>query len=141
MARTTTQAGQWNMEFISEIVLQFLGEILLQVGFEFLAELGVHGLANTLKGPKNPVLSTVGFIIWGAMAGGISLLVLPHSSITNPVLRKCNVLVTPLVAGVVMMLIGRQRGEKGQPLVGLDRFGYAFAFAFVMAIVRYFWAQ
>ena len=123
------------MEFIFEIVLQFLGEILLQVGFEFLAELGAHGLADTLKKPKNPVLSAIGFIVWGAAAGAISLLILPSSVIANPVFRQINVLVTPLVAGGVMMLIGRQRGRRGQSLVRLDRFGYAFALA--MAVVRY----
>ena len=129
------------MEFIFEIVLQFLGEILLQVGFEFLAELGAHSLADTLKKPKNPVLSAVGFILWGAVAGAISLLILPNSVISNPVFRQINVLVTPLVAGGVMMLIGRQRGRRGQSLVRLDRFGYAFAFALAMAVVRYIGAE
>jgi hypothetical protein len=129
------------MEFIFEIVLQFLGEILLQFGFEFLAELGVHSLADTLKRPKNAMLSTIGFVLWGAMAGGISLLILPHSPISSPALRTCNVLVTPLAVGVAMMLVGRQRDKRGQTLVRLDRFGYAFAFAFAMAIVRYIWAK
>lgn len=129
------------MEFIFEIALQFVGEILLQVTFEFLAELGFHGLAETLKRQKNPVLATIGFCALGTLAGGISLLILPQSPISNPVFRKFNVLVTPLVAGGVMMLIGRQRGKRGQSLVRLDRFGYAFAFAFAMAIVRYIWAK
>jgi len=129
------------MEFIFEIIFQFLGELLLQLIFEFLVELGVHSLADTLKRPKNAVLSTIGFVLWGAMAGGISLLIFPKSAITNIVWRKINVLVTPLLAGGVMMLIGRQRGKRGQRLVGLDRFGYAFAFAFAMAIVRYAWAR
>ncbi|MDB5709213.1 MAG: hypothetical protein JWL96_1283, partial [Sphingomonas bacterium] len=71
----------------------------------------------------------------------ISLLILPKSAISSLVLRKINVLVTPLVAGGVMMLIGRQRGKRGQSLVRLDRFGYAFAFALAMAVVRYFWAE
>ena len=128
------------MEFIFEILLQFLGEILLQVGFEFLAEIGAHGLADTLKKPKNPVLSAIGFIVWGAVAGAISLLILPNSVIANPVFRQINVLVTPLVAGGVMMLIGRQRGKRGQSIVRLDRFGYAYAFALAMAVVRYVWA-
>ena len=140
-ASTAMPSGTVNMEFIFEIALQFLGEILLQVIFEFLAETGVHSLADTLKRPKNAVLSTIGFILWGAMAGGISLFILPHSPISNPLLRKCNVLVTPLVAGIFMMMIGRQRDKRGQTLVRLDRFSYAFAFAFAMAIVRYCWTK
>jgi len=128
------------MELIFEILLQFLGEILLQLIFEFLTELGVHSLADTLKRPKNALLSTIGFVLWGALAGAISLLIFPKSTISNLVFRKINILVTPLVAGGVMMLIGRQRGKRGQRLVRLDRFGYAFAFALAMAVVRYVWA-
>ena len=129
------------MEFLFEIVLQFLGELLLQMIFEFLAELGVHSLTEPFKMPRNPVLSTIGFVIWGAAAGGISLLILPRSLISNLAFRRINILVTPLVAGGIMMMIGRQRGKRGQRLVGLDRFGYAFLFALVMAVVRYIWAK
>ena len=129
------------MEFIFEIVLQFLGEVLLQLLFEALAELGLHGLGDTLKKPRNMALSTVGFLLWGAIAGAISLLILPKSPISDLTLRRINILATPLAAGALMMLIGRQRDKRGQTLVKLDRFGYAFAFALAMAIVRYIWAE
>jgi hypothetical protein len=39
-----------------------------------------------------------------------------------------------------MMLLGWFRLKKGQELVRLDRFGYAFVFAFAMALVRFIWA-
>ena len=129
------------MEFIFEIVLQILGEILLQIGFEFLAELGFRILADPFKKPKNAVLSTIGFALWGAMAGGISLLIISKSPISNLAFRKINLFLTPLAVGGVMMLVGRERGKRGQILVKLDRFGYAFVFAFAMAIVRYIWAK
>ncbi len=125
------------MEFIFEILFQFLGEVLLQVGFELLFELGLHGLGDTFKKPRNPVLSTIGFILWGAMAGGISLLVFPTSPISNIAFRRANLIVTPLIAGGAMMLIGRLRDRKGSGLVKLDRFGYAFIFALSMAVTRY----
>jgi hypothetical protein len=128
------------MEFLVEILFQFLGEMLLQLGVELLVEIGFHSMANTLEKPRNPVLSGIGFLLWGALAGGISLIVLPHSAITNPALRQANVLVTPLAVGTMMMLIGRLRGRRGQTLVRLDRFGYAFAFALAMALVRYLFA-
>lgn len=129
------------MEFIFEILFQFVGEILLQVVFELLAELGFRSLTDTLKRPRSPVLSTIGFVLLGAMAGGISLLILPRSPISNLAFRKINILVTPLVVGGVMMLIGRQRDKRGQTLVRLDRFGYAFVFALAMAVVRYIGAE
>ena len=129
------------MELLFEVIFQFLAEILLQIVFEFLAELGFHSLADTFRKPKNPGLSTIGFIIWGAIAGGISLLIFPSFHIANPTLRIVNLVVTPTVAGALMMWIGKIRDKKGQKLVNLDRFGYAFVFAFVMALVRFTWAK
>lgn len=129
------------MEFLFEIVFQFVGEILLQIGFEVLAELGQHRLSNRLRKPRDPILSTIGFILCGAIAGGISLLILPASPIRNPDLRMINLIVTPVIASAVMMLIGRLRDRKGQDLVRLDRFGYAFVFAFSMALVRFIWVS
>jgi hypothetical protein len=129
------------MEFVFEVIIQFLGEMFLQGGFELLMELGQHILIGPPKKPRNPIFSAIGFILWGAIAGGISLWILPHSPISDPVYRTINLILTPLAAGGFMMLIGRKRIKKGQPLVGLDRFGYAFAFALSMAIVRFVWAK
>jgi hypothetical protein len=129
------------MEFLFEIVLQFLGEILLQMVFEIAAELGLRSLSEPFKTPRNPVLSIIGFVLWGAAAGAISLFILPRSPIPNLLLRKINIVVTPLVVGGVMMMIGRRRDRTGQRLVRLDRFGYAFIFALAMAMVRYLGAR
>lgn len=128
------------MEFVLEVIFQFLGEILIQIIAEILAELGFRSLSSTFKRPSNPVLSAIGFILLGAIAGGVSLLIFPTSPISNPDLRKINLFVTPTIAGIVMMTIGKIRDKKGQDLVRLDRFGYAFAFAFSMGLVRFIWA-
>ena len=128
------------MEFVFEIIFQFILELLLQAFFELLAELGVRSLADPFKKPPNPYLSTVGYTLWGALAGGISLLLFPSSAIHDPLLRQVNLIATPLAMGLVMMLLGRQRSRKGQIVVRLDRFGFAFVFAFSMALVRYIWA-
>ena len=128
------------MEFIFEAIFQFFGELLLQAFFELLAEMGFHGLANTLKRPRNPALSTLGFVLWGIIAGGISLWIFPTSHIHDPALRILNLVLTPVALGLVMTLIGKIRRKKGQDLVRLDQFGYAFVFAFAMALVRFFWA-
>ncbi len=129
------------MEFIFEIIVQFLGELILQFMFEALAELGLRSFGDTLKRPRNPILSTIGFLIWGTIAGTISLLIMPQSPISDLTLRRINLLATPMAVGTLMMFIGGRREKKGQTLVMLDRFGYAFAFAFSMAIVRYIWAE
>ena len=128
------------MEFVFEIIFQFVGELLLQALFELLAELGFHSLADTFKRPRSPVLSTIGFTLWGLIAGGLSLWIFPTSPIHEPRFRQINLIVTPVALGLVMMLIGKIRLKKGQDLVRLDQFGYAFVFAFAMALVRFIWA-
>lgn len=128
------------MEFIAEIIIQFLGELLLQAFFELLVEFGLHSLADTVRKPRHPFFSFVGFLLWGAIAGGVSLLIFPSSLIVNPGFRAINLVATPLVIAAIMMFIGKARDRKGQNLVGLDRFGYAFIFAFTMALVRFVWA-
>jgi len=50
------------------------------------------------------------------------------------------VIVTPIVAGAAMAVIGSLRRRRGLRLVRLDRFGYAYVFALVMALVRFHWA-
>ncbi len=128
------------MELIFEFIFQFVIEILLQAFMEMLVELGFRSTADTLKRPRNPALSTIGFVILGAIAGGVSLLILPHSPIQDPDFRTMNLFLTPVVVGLIMMLVGTIREKKGQNLVHLDKFGYAFVFAFAMALVRYIWA-
>lgn len=125
------------MEFLFEI----LAELLLQIVFEGLAELGVHGVKDTFRKPRRPFFSTIGFLVWGLLAGGISLWPFPHSFVADKTLRLVNLAITPLLAGLLMLTIGRLRAKRGQELVGLDRFGYAFAFALAMALVRFFFAK
>jgi hypothetical protein len=120
-----------------EFILQFLGEALIQG----LLELGFRSLADVFGKRRNPLLSTIGSCLWGAMAGGISLLIVPNAFIDGRHLRLLNLFLTPVAVGVMMALLGRLRARKGAPLVQLDHFGYAFTFAFAMALVRFFGAK
>lgn len=128
------------MEIIFEIVFQVLGEFLLQGGLEFIAELFTDSLPDRSKRTQNAVWSCLGFMICGAIAGGVSLLILPQSAIHDPALRTINLVVTPALIGGMMVLLGKIRQKKGQDLNRLDRFGYAFVFAFCMNLVRFVWA-
>jgi hypothetical protein len=128
------------MEFLADIILQFLGEIVLQALFELLAEWGLQSVAAPFRRPRNPVLATAGFMLWGIAAGGLSLWIFPQSPIRNPLYRQINLFVTPVALGSLMTLVGRIRLIRGRELVRLDRFGYAFAFAVAMALVRFIWA-
>ena len=129
------------MEAILEIILQFLGEIVLQIVIECLSEFGLHTFAESSEKPRNAFVSVLLYTIFGTIAGALSVLILPHSFIANLVLREANVHITPVIAGAVMMLVGRCLDKRGQVRFGIARFGYAFVFAFSMALIRFNWAS
>ena len=128
------------MEFLVEIILQFFGELLLQVVTQLIVEFGFHSLAAPFRRAQNPIWPIIGFTLWGAAIGAVSLWLFPRSFIQDPTFREINLFVTPVVVGIVMWVVGRIRLKKGQDLNHLDRFGYAFTLAFAMAFIRYNWA-
>lgn len=128
------------MDFLFEIIAQFVGEILLEMLFEALLDIGLHSLTAPINRPAKPLLSTIGFLLWGSIAGGASLWILPRSLIVNHGLRALNLIITPVILAYAMVGIGAWRLSRGQKLAKINRFPYAFAFAFTMTLIRYAWA-
>ena len=124
------------MTLLLEILLEVFGELLLQVAAEVLFELGLHSLAAPFKRAVNPYLASIGYVVFGAAAGALSLWAAPTLFIASHAARIVNVVVTPVLAGGVMMAIGAWRRRHDQEPVLLDRFAYGYLFALVMALVR-----
>lgn len=124
-----------------EFVFEIVGEFLLQVLVEALAELGLHSLGEPFRRRPNPWLAGLGYAIFGAIAGGITLWLLPDHMVRNEVLRKINLLATPLAAGGMMCLIGAWRARRGDDVLRIDRFAYGYVFALSMALVRFVFAH
>jgi hypothetical protein len=57
------------------------------------------------------------------------------------VLRKINLVVTPLAAGGIITLLGKRKRRSGIAPDGLDKFSYAFVFAFAMALIRFLFTK
>ncbi len=134
------------MEILVEVLLalgQIVAEILLQAVFEIIGEFGLHALREPFRQqrPLHPWLAGVGYGIFGAAAGGLSLLLLPSSVIGARWLRILNLAITPVAVGLVMSALGAWRRRRGQQVIRLDRFGYGFVFALCMAVVRFIWAD
>lgn len=130
------------MEFFFEVILQFLFEFLLQLLMEVFTEAGFQSLSEVFKDRqvRNPWAAAFGYFLLGAALGGLSLLIFHKTMIRKPEIRMANLLITPFLMGLVMVLIGKLRRKKGYTLVRLDRFGYGFLFAFGMALVRFLYA-
>jgi len=82
-------------------------------------------------------LASVGYLIWGGIIGGLTLLIFPTLMIKNPALRIINLIISPIVAGLAMSALGAWRRKKGQDTLRIDSFMYGALFAFGLAIVRF----
>jgi H+/Cl- antiporter ClcA len=134
------------VEILAEIVmwiLQFLAELLVQIVGEAIAELLGHGLLEPFRRPKpvHPWLAAIGYAVYGAVAGALSLWLFPALFIKAHWLRAANLVLTPIIAGLVMSRMGSWRRRRDKDLIRLDTFAYGAFFALSMAIVRFAWGQ
>ena len=124
-----------------EIILELLFELFLQIVIEILAELGLHSAKETFKRPPNPFFATIGYTIFGATAGALTLLWHPAHFTKTLGTRIAVLVLVPIAAGIAMALIGAWRRCRDQTLIRLDRFAYGYVFALALALVRFLWAQ
>ncbi|HVK53871.1 MAG TPA: hypothetical protein VM532_02470 [Burkholderiales bacterium] len=138
------------VEIIAEIILQifvwilqFLGELLIQLVGEAIAELIGHSVTEPFRRPKpvHPWLAAIGYLIFGAIAGALSLWLLPNLFVKAEWLRYGNLILTPMVAGIFMAVVGSWRRKREKEVIRLDSFSYGFCFAFSMALVRFIWGH
>ncbi|HET7863897.1 MAG TPA: hypothetical protein VFL86_05760 [Burkholderiaceae bacterium] len=130
------------MEFFLELLLEIFGEALLQFIFEALAEVGLRVFHKaSQREPVRPWLAAVGYLLLGAACGGLSLWLFPSFFVQSPTGRAASFVITPVLAGAGMALIGAWRRRRGEQVIRLDRFAYGYAFALAMAAVRFHFGQ
>ena len=122
-----------------ELAFQIIGEFLLQAVIEILVELGFHSVREPFKRSVNPRVALVGYAIFGAAVGGLSLFILPEH-LTPESWRTANLVFTPVAVGLLMAAFGALRLRRGQPLLHIDRFTFGYVFALSLALVRYWFA-
>lgn len=121
--------------FILEIVLEVIGEGILGL----LAEAGLRSLREPFVEweSRNPIFAGVGYFLFGLALGGLSLLVFPTPLVRSERFHGINLIITPLLVGLLMSAVGRWRRRQGKSLLRLDTFAYGFIFAFAMSAVRF----
>lgn len=130
------------IEFLFEVLFEIFGDVLLQVVLEALAEVGVHltrGKTEQLQ-PRSAWRLMLGYSLFGAIVGGLSLLVFPMALAHTNTGRTATLLIAPLVAALSTVALGRMRVKRGQQPAGIDRFMYSYLFALALAVVRHVWA-
>jgi len=128
------------MEVLIELLLGFLGELVLPLIWEIFAEVGLQSLAEPFKKEPRPWVAALGYCVFGAVLGGLSLLVLPHHLLGSHGLRVVSVALSPVVAGLGMAAMGAWRARRGQRVLRIDRFSYGYGFALAFGLVRFAFA-
>ncbi len=97
----------------------------------------VHFLAFSLE-LRNPLLACVGYAFLGAVVGVVSLFLFPHPLVHRSRIPGVSLIAGPMLAGFGMSFVGSFRRRRNQRVIQIESFAYGFAFAFGMAIVRFF---
>lgn len=126
-----------------EVIFEIFGELLLQVIFESLAQAGVHVVRNPDKLPKAHSLWLIipGYILFGLIAGGISLWLFPDYLIRGKAAQIGYLVLGPVAAGAAVAAIGYWRSQRGVPRYGIDRFACGYVFALSFALLRFVVAE
>jgi hypothetical protein len=131
------------LEFLLEMLLELVGEFLLELVMAAVLDLVLRAITKVFETFRfaNPVLASASYVLLGALSGGLSLLVFPHHLVHPSRLYGINLLVSPAATGLAMSLIGSMLGRQDKKVTRIESFGYGFAFAFGIALIRYLFAS
>src|ERR1700692_3272548 len=120
------------VELLLELLLELLGEFLLELALAAALDLVLRAIAKVFEAFRlaNPVLASASYVLLGALAGGLSLLIVPHPFVHPSRLHGINLLVSPIATGLAMSLLGSMLSRYGKKVTRIESFGYGFAFAF-----------
>lgn len=104
---------------------------------ELLVELGLHAVAAPFRREPNVWLAVLGYLLLGAVVGALSLWAFPAHLTRDGWPRLLNLVVTPVIAGGAMALMGRWRARRGDAVLRIDRFACGYLFALALAVVRF----
>jgi len=129
-------------EAVFELVFA-IAELLLELAGEAILDFVLRAVAQVFEDSEisSPVLASVGYWLLGVLTGGLSLLVFPHPMVHPSRIHGISLLINPVIAGLVMSLIGSTLRKWDKRVVQIENFGYGFAFAFGMALLRFLFAR
>jgi hypothetical protein len=126
-----------------EVFLEIFFEAAFEFAAEFLGAMILRGVATIFDTSefRNPFLASIGYVFLGGVAGGLSLLFFPHPLVHHSRVPGLSVVVSPILAGLGMSLVGTTLRTRNRKAMQIETFGYGFAFAFGMALVRFIFTK
>ena len=131
------------MEIIFELIFSFLIEIIGEGLFQLLVELVVRSLGSTLglSKPDRPILSLLGYILLATAGAFISIAIFKNHFIKNETLRIVNLIIAPIILGLMMKFRGKKLEHKNIISIRLDSFWYGYVFALTFALIRLIFSE
>jgi|HubBroStandDraft_1064217.scaffolds.fasta_scaffold331529_2 hypothetical protein len=124
---------------VAELLLEFLSELFIEAVVALITRSVRSLFAN--RRAISPSLAAALYFSLGFAVGGASLFLVPHPIFHRSKFNGISLLVSPILTGMAMALTGSTLRRKGWEPVRIESFGYGFAFALGMAIVRLVFAS
>ena len=133
------------MEVIFEILFQFIFEVVLEIIAQILVEFGFESLVESFRNriERNPFLASIGYILFGLILGGLSLLIFPEPIIKSSVVKLINFTLSPILVGFSLCLVSwiMKRQTLGERFFTIDKFVFGALFALAYSMVRFFFTN
>lgn len=126
------------MEEVLIVILQFLGELILEVLASSPLEFFSNSQASVNSDSREN--SCIKWFCGGALLGGLSLLVLHNSMISLTILRLANLVLAPILSGLVSKGIASYRAQRDPAFMPRTNFWQAFWFTFGLVLIRFMYA-
>jgi hypothetical protein len=122
-----------------EVLLEFFFEAAFELAAEAMTDLILRGLVAVFDNSEftNPFLAYVGYIFLGGLSGGFSVLAFPHPFVHPSRIPGMSLVASPVLTGLAMWFLGSLLRKSGKKVMRIESFGYGFAFALGMALVRF----
>lgn len=127
------------MEELLALAFQFLLELVINV----LSHLPIDWPSKKRRTPERENLWGLG-LLWltgGGIVGGLSLLFFDYVLLQAGWLRFANLLVSPVLSGLLAQFVAARRTRQNPWLVPRNHFWYGFWFSFGVAFVRFAYAD
>src|SRR5215471_1039204 len=119
-------------------ILEPIVEALIEYVFGAILGFLVRALGEVFKTEiKSPGLAAFGYVLFGVLSGYISLLFFPYRIVHRSKIPGLSLVVSPVIVGFMMALTGSILRRHEKRVVRIESFGYGFAFALGMALVRF----
>jgi hypothetical protein len=133
-------------DFLLELLFLF-AEVIFEALFEFALEaafdLIFRAIAEVFEISElnNPLLACLGYLLFGAATGGLSLLLYPHPLFHPSRVHGISLLVSPILTGLAMWQVGSLLRTKNKKVIRIESFWYGFTFAAGMALARFYFTK